>query len=696
MAAVLGVANVESIVSFASRYPVFPCGPDKRPLVKTGFHAATQDEKQIRNWWRQWPDALVGVPTGQGTQLVVIDYDPDKATQATHSWISDHTDLLCSTRTHKTGRGGLHYLFKSADRYQTGVDLVLDGSPRKGIDLRANGGYVIWWPFHTGEKPSDQPAPVPADLIDERRFSEKRDMGPLPTACPSEWRSERARVESALRFLAPDGYEHWIRVGMALHHASGGSDEGFALWHEWSARGESYDGIEDCRYHWSSFGGYSGRALGLGTIYAAAKAAGFNMAPERQELPPIEAYEDDFARIGHTSDAEIEAPTPAEITATRYTWRDPSSIPPRPWIYGFHYMRGMVSSTAGAGGAGKSTLVIAELLSMVTGKDLLRGGAALVVGPQRVWYHNGEDPLDELDRRISAACLHYGLKESDLGGRLHVTSGRTTSVIVASDVQKTTVIHTPVRDALIAEMRARKVDVLSVDPFISTHNVGENDNTAMEQVMRVWRDIAEQTRAAVDLTHHFRKATGGEVSADELRGASAITGACRSVRVVAAMSQDEAAKAAIDPDERLRYLWCANPKGNMTIASTRKHWRFLESVCLDNASAPYPADQIGVAREWHYPEVRASDLNPVDIVAIKHALRMADPVTRCRVAPQSKHWAGFLVAEVLELDMSAPSTRNQVSSAIAALNRMGAIQQGEARDNIKRRTVPIWEPGEEQ
>lgn len=696
MTAVLGVADVERIVAFAKRYPVFPCGGDKRPLVKSGFHAATQDEKQIRAWWRQWPDALVGVPTGQGTQLVVVDYDPDKATQATHAWIADHTDLLCSTRSHKTGRGGIHYLFKSIDRYQTGVDLVLDGSPRKGIDLRANGGYVIWWPFHTGEKTQDTVAPVPADLIDERRFQDRRDLAPLPSAYPATWRTERDRVEAALRHLAPDGYEHWIRVGMALYHASGGNDEGFALWHEWSARGESYDGIEDCRYHWTSFGNYNGRAVGLGTIYAAAKAAGFNVGPDRPELPPIEAYADDFPGPRDPVEEVRAAESAESISATPYTWREPASIPPRPWIYGFHYMRGMVSSTAGAGGAGKSTLVIAELLSAVTGRDLLRGGAALIVGPQRVWYHNGEDPKDELDRRITAACLFYGLKPDDLGDRLHVTSGRDISVIVASEIQKTTLIHLPVRDALITEMLARRIDVLSVDPFISTHNVGENDNTAMEQVMRVWRDVAERTHAAVDLTHHFRKATGGEVSADELRGASAITGACRSVRVVAAMSQDEATKAAVDPDERLRYLWCANPKGNMTIASTRKHWRFLESVDLGNARDPYPADKIGVAREWHYPEIRASDLNATDIVAIKHALRMSDPVTRCRVAPQSKHWAGFLVAEVLELDMTAPSSRNQVTSAIAALHRMGAIRQAEARDNVKRRTVSVWEPGEDQ
>lgn len=316
MAAVFGVADLERVLALARRFPIFPCAQTKRPLVSSGFHAATQDSAQIRAWWRQWPDALVGVPTGQGTQLVVVDYDPDKATQATHSWIAEHTDLLCSTRAHKTGRGGMHYLFKSADRYQTGVDLVLDGSPRKGIDLRANGGYIIWWPLHGGDVVGESIAPVPADLIDERRFQEKRDFAPLPTATPATWRAERDRAEAALTHLAPDGYEFWIRVGMALHHASGGSDEGFAVWHEWSARGDSYDGIEDCRYHWNSFGGYSGRAIGLGTIYAAAKAAGFSSARSPQDGVPDESYANDpeaQAELAQRRAAELPDVHPALV-----------------------------------------------------------------------------------------------------------------------------------------------------------------------------------------------------------------------------------------------------------------------------------------------------------------------------------------------------------------------------------------------
>ena len=44
-----------------------------------------------------------------------------------------------------------------------------------------------------------------------------------------------AEVFSALQYLDPDmGYDDWLRVGMALH-STGGSDEAFRLWDDWSA-----------------------------------------------------------------------------------------------------------------------------------------------------------------------------------------------------------------------------------------------------------------------------------------------------------------------------------------------------------------------------------------------------------------------------------------------------------------------------
>lgn len=48
-------------------------------------------------------------------------------------------------------------------------------------------------------------------------------------------------------------YDEWVKVGMALHHASKGGLDGLDLWNEWSARSDKYKGREDLDSHWRSF-----------------------------------------------------------------------------------------------------------------------------------------------------------------------------------------------------------------------------------------------------------------------------------------------------------------------------------------------------------------------------------------------------------------------------------------------------------
>jgi putative DNA primase/helicase len=45
---------------------IFPCTVQKRPLFKDWGQNASTDSQVIRGWWRRWPRALIGVPTGRG------------------------------------------------------------------------------------------------------------------------------------------------------------------------------------------------------------------------------------------------------------------------------------------------------------------------------------------------------------------------------------------------------------------------------------------------------------------------------------------------------------------------------------------------------------------------------------------------------------------------------------------------------
>lgn len=64
-------------------------------------------------------------------------------------------------------------------------------------------------------------------------------------------------------------YDHWYKVGAKLHHATGGAEEGLAIWDGWSAKATRkdkygrhvYKGIEDCRPHWLSFSSPPGKVV---------------------------------------------------------------------------------------------------------------------------------------------------------------------------------------------------------------------------------------------------------------------------------------------------------------------------------------------------------------------------------------------------------------------------------------------------
>lgn len=73
-------------------WPVFPANPAQKPdpfskaphLPKAsapgekdgGHWLASADPDVIRGWWRRWPRAMIGFPTGLRTQCVVVDLDP--------------------------------------------------------------------------------------------------------------------------------------------------------------------------------------------------------------------------------------------------------------------------------------------------------------------------------------------------------------------------------------------------------------------------------------------------------------------------------------------------------------------------------------------------------------------------------------------------------------------------------------------
>lgn len=126
----------------ASGVPVFPCVPSgKRPLTRHGFHDATTEPAQVGSWWRRWPDANIGIPTGAASGLVVVDVDVHPTGTGYAPFRDAHERGLASgwAALVRTASGGLHAYFPSdPSRAQPSWQAT-----RVHIDFRGDGGYII-------------------------------------------------------------------------------------------------------------------------------------------------------------------------------------------------------------------------------------------------------------------------------------------------------------------------------------------------------------------------------------------------------------------------------------------------------------------------------------------------------------------------------------------------------------------------
>jgi hypothetical protein len=331
------------------------------------------------------------------------------------------------------------------------------------------------------------------------------------------------------------------------------------------------------------------------------------------------------------------------IHATPYAWTEPGSIPQRQWLYGTLLLRKFVTATISPGGIGKSSLIVAEALAMVSGKGLLG-----VISDEclRVWVWNLEDPLEETQRKVQAAALHYRLVPDDIGDRLMMDSGRDQKLVIATTTRTGTVIVQPVVDSLVDEIVKYKIDVLVIDPFVSCHEVSENDNMAMDMVVKEWGRVAGRGNCAVHLVHHTRKPLGAEteVTTNSSRGAASQTDACRVVRPLNRMTEKEATAAGVD-NHRL-YFRTIQDKDNLSPPVEKSDWFRLVSVDLHNGPMGLGGDSIGVVTKWTMPDALAG-MTGADFEKVARVIRGG----KWRHHPQAASWVGRAVAEALEIDI---------------------------------------------
>jgi len=717
-------------------WPVFPCRShaeehvdpatgeiitlgEKTPLTPNGFKGATRFPRIIERWWSDWPDAAVGLPTGEKTGLFALDIDNKPGGANGFDWLAEmeaeHGQLPDTARV-TSPNGGLHIYFKYV------VGTRNRGALGAGVDIRSEGGYVLAagstmangrsykWKTETREI-----ADAPAWLLDLL----------LPKSAPTHTQyslsaaTNNAYVDAAVdRELedlagAPIGTRNnalndaAFSIGTIVGAGALGEAEARALlqdvargWgRDWSRCCKTIEnglkaGIQNPRHiPEPDFPAHDNtrlvditrmiqRGLEKGRLREQAARIDADLTVQEEvpqngaDIPEQEA----ISPNGDIEPANDNVPQ-SPIVATAFKWIDPKTLPRREFAYGSHFIRKYVSVTVSPGGLGKTSASIAEGLAMVSGRALLG-----IKPPKRLrtWIFNAEDPRDEMERRIMAACIHYKLKPADLEGHLFLDSGREQELVVAIEDKKAGVrIQQPIVEAVVEQIERYGIDVMIVDPFVSTHGVNENDNGAIDKVAKLWAQIADYTNCSIDIVHHLRKVADREATVEDARGAVSLIGAARSVRVLNRMSEEQAGEAGINKEDRFGYFYTTYGKSNLTPLSHKAEWRHLVSTPLGNGTGlAQPQDFAPVVTEWHWPSAEevAGDLTEEQRASILAAVSASD----YKKSPKAKNWVGSAVAYAVGLDLDDNVQRKRASSLVTALMREGALVEREERDPVRR------------
>jgi hypothetical protein len=334
---------------------IFPCDPvtkvpiprrDPDPTGKRpqgipgtgGVYKATCDPIIITQWWKRNPRALIAVAMGPLSGVWCA--DADTALEHEHESVSAWDALRAEhepfeTREHRSSSGGPHAFFKWEDEQQLGCSA---GDMPNGISIKGTGGYVIVPPsvrkgrsytvFHDID-----PIKAPQwlfDLISQGKPKPKRNpKSPRPhQPFAGTPQCDLDALAAAMRFVSNDNlsWEEWTSWALAIFAASGGSQRGFDIFDEFSARSSKYDPVTTDE-RWYEISGSPPSATGAGKIFKQALANGWQ--PKLTPATPTYAIAADAAAEARDKMREVvrgfllavDNPVP---------WKNISNAPPPP------------------------------------------------------------------------------------------------------------------------------------------------------------------------------------------------------------------------------------------------------------------------------------------------------------------------------------------------------------------------------
>ena len=350
----------------------------------------------------------------------------------------------------------------------------------------------------------------------------------------------------------------------------------------------------------------------------------------------------------------------------QWTYVNPLTHPKREFLYGNHYVKDYYSVTVAPGGVGKSTLVMTEVLSMVTGKPLLG------IEPNqkcKVMYFNAEDPLEEVQRRILALCQYYEIPQEDISNLYYGSGRRTNMTLMAGNAG---LINEMMFQELVDTIKKNKIDLIVIDPLAavisSQESVEHFRNLANELAA-----LADKGNCSVELVHHTRKLQSGqEATIEDSRGGSSLIAGSRSGRVLRNMSKREGEELGI---EKYVDYFKIEPAGksNLSRPLDKEQWYKKIGVQIPNS------DWVAVVEKYNVPTA-FDGISVEKCGMLWDAIRSEERYLMSHIATKPNEYkisVQQFMAEFLDMDIDAPSTRTRIRSMLTTWLKSGVLVEKE-------------------
>jgi len=367
----------------------------------------------------------------------------------------------------------------------------------------------------------------------------------------------------------------------------------------------------------------------------------------------------------------VEKPQPFK------TWEviDPFLLPRRDFIYG-NFCRGYCSLTVSPGGVGKSTLALSQAIACASGKGFLG------VTPEKklkVIYYNSEDPIDELQRRTLAILQHFKIEQEEIQNQLFLSSGRDVDLVLAEGIEG--IIKEDAFDTIESFCLENEIDVLILDPLANMFSGSSESNELFKDLGKKLSQLADRCNLAIEIIHHTRKLNGRESNVEDARGGSSLVAAVRSAKSLSPMDKETGLKLDLN---YANYFSVNDGKANLRPLE-KQLW--FEKLPVELANG----DSVAICQPWEWPDV-FDGVTKDQAKICQSKIENADP--KLRFHSLSNQWAGIVVGNVLDLDISKKSDKNKVINIIKKWIETDVLRIDEEFDNRQSRNVKIVVAGD--